>query len=201
MPATPRHSITQLYHLAEMENLPSILEHGLLSTQHLVSMSGLPAREQKAFLCTHRRTNVRLPTGVVVRDQIPMPPSALGPALDDGMTPSDWYELLNAHVFLWSDNNRMQRQRKACGGRPQVVLTFDAEALFYCFSEMVLLAPINTGNARRKPARRSRATLMPYQAWLNVGWPTGRRWRPPAEVLFTGAVPTIAPFLMTIDGP
>ena len=159
-----RPPIPQLFHLAEAENLSSILEHGLLSTRRLVAMSGLFAQEQASLLRGHRRTHVRLPTGVLVRDQAPMPPSALGPALDDGMDPPDWYALLNAHVFLWPDRARMQRQRKACGSRPQVLLTFDAAALLGGFGEEALVTPINTGNARRRPARRGRTTLLPYQA-------------------------------------
>ena len=143
--------------------------------------------------------HVRLPTGVLVRDQAPIPPTALGPALDDGMEPSDWYTLLNAHVFLWPDRGRMERQRKACGSRPQVVLTFDAAALLDSFGGEAFLTPINTGNARRKPARRGRATLLPYQVWLSDGWPAGRRSRPPAEVLFTCAVPTAAPYLIRVE--
>lgn len=199
MPSALHPPIPQLYHLAEAENLSSILEHGLLSTRRLVSISGLSAQEQDAFLHGHRKTYVRLPTGVLVRDQVPIPPSALGPALDDGMDPSDWYALLNEHVFLWPDRARMQRQRKACGARLQVLLTFDAAALLDNFGESTFVAPINTGNARRKPARRGRATLLPYRAWLSDGWPAGRRWRPPAEFLFTCAVPAVSPYLLHVE--
>ena len=199
MPHAFHPPIPQLYHLAEAENLSSILKHGLLSTQRLVAMSGLSVQEQASLLRGHRRTHVRLPTGVLVRDQAPMPPSALGPALDDGMDPPDWYALLNGHVFLWPDRARMQRQRKACGSRPQVLLTFDAVALLDGLGEAALVTPINTGNARRRPARRGRTTLLPYQAWLRDGWPAGRRWRLPAEILFTCAVPVAPPYLIDVE--
>ena len=59
----------------------------------------------------------------MIRDQRPMPPAALAPALDDGLLPSDWYALLNGFVFLWPDRERMNRQRRAYASRPQLVLT------------------------------------------------------------------------------
>jgi hypothetical protein len=75
-------------------------------------------------------------------------------ALDDGLEPSDWYALLNSFVFLWPDPERLKRQRRACGDRPQVVLTFDADALLDRFADEAFVSPINSGNARRKAARR-----------------------------------------------
>ena len=106
---------------------------------------------------------------------------ALARALQDGLEPADWYDLLNRHVFFWPDRGRMERQLSACGGRPQVLLTFDGEALLDQYGADAFLSPINSGNARRKPAPRSRETLVPYGVWLRQGWPTGQRSRPPAE--------------------
>ena len=188
----------RLYHLAEAENLPSILKHGLMSTERLLDLAGIPASEHTARLRHHRRDHVRLSESVLIRDQRPMPPAALARALDNGLEPGDWYALLNRHVFLWPDRDRMDRQLNACGGRPQVVLTFDAAALFASFGSDAYLSPINSGNARRKPARRGRDTLVPYHAWLQDGWPTGQRTRPPAEVLFRRQVSTQMPYLIDI---
>jgi hypothetical protein len=50
----------------------------------------------------------------------------------------------------------MDRQRRACGSRPQVVLTFDSAALLDHFQVEAFVSPINSGNARRKSARRGR---------------------------------------------
>jgi hypothetical protein len=36
--------------------------------------------------------------GVTIRDQRPMPPSALAQVLDDGLEPSDWYALAEARL-------------------------------------------------------------------------------------------------------
>lgn len=193
-----RGHFSNLYHIAEAENLPSILEHGLLSTEKLLGMVNIPKSTYKSLLRTHRPEHVRLTEHVVIRDQKPMPPAALAGALEDGMEPSDWYALLNGHVFLWPDRGRMERHLQACGGRPQVVLTFDGPALLDRFGPAAFVSPINSGNARRKPASRGRRTLLPYHTWLEEGWPTGQPGRAPAEVLFRCQIPAKRPYLIDI---
>lgn len=190
-----------LYHLAEASNLPSILTHGLLSTERLTELSGMNEAARRVFLRSHRVSSVDLSPDITVRDQRPMPPKALSPALEEGLEPEDWYELLNGFVFLWPDAGRLERQRKACGGRAQVILRFDANALFEAYGDVACMSPINSGNARRRPARRSRRTLVAYRQWRQFGWPDRPRSHPPAEVLFKAQIPVIAPFLVDADPP
>jgi hypothetical protein len=191
-------ALTHLYHLAEEDNLPSILEHGLMSTEQLFSLAGVAEADRRLLLRRHRPENLRLSAGVLIRDQKPMPPGTLATALDDGLEPADWYSLLNRFVFLWPNRERMDRHRKACGDRPQTVLTFDGNALMGAFGDQAFLSPINSGNARRKPARRGRNTLVPFEQWSREGWPTGQRTRPAAEVLFACPIPAQIPFLIDV---
>lgn len=191
--------IENLYHLAEADSLASILQHGLMSTERLLDLLGMDERERKEFLRRHRPVNIRLSKGVMIRDQRPMPPAALAPALHDGLVPSDWYALLNGFVFLWPDGERMNRQRRAYASRPQLVLTFDAAALLNRFSADAFVSPINSGNARRRAARRGRDTFVPYMRWLREGWPSGQIRRPPAELLLRCTVPAKAPYLIDIS--
>lgn len=169
-----------------------------MSTERLLDLADIPTSERATRLRQHRPDYVRLSESVLVRDQRPMPPAALARALDDGLDPGDWYALLNGHVFFWPDRDRMNRQRQACGDRPQVMLTFDGEALLASYGAEAFLSPINSGNARRKPARRGHNTLVPYHIWLKEGWPTGQRTRPPAEVLFRCQIPARMPYLIDI---
>jgi hypothetical protein len=121
-----------------------------------------------------------------------MPPSALERALGDRLTPADWYALLNEFVFFWIDPSRLERKRRACGERPQVLLTFDAVSLLEQFGAAAIVSPINSGNARRRPAPRGRRTLMPYETWLEVGWRVRKRHRTPVELLFRTTIPVKA---------
>lgn len=189
-----------LFHLADADNVSSILRRGLMSTEALLKSAGLPEPQRSSVLRGHRTENIRLPDGVLVRDQRPMPPGTLADVLDDGLEPADWYALLNSFVFFWPDRERMERQRHACGDRPQVVLTFDGGALLDRFGHDAFVSPINSGNARRKPARRGLKTLLPYEVWQRQGWPAGQRTRPPAEVLFRCVIPAAAPYLVAVDG-
>lgn len=190
--------LRRLYHLAEAANLPSIRQYGLLSTERLLALTEIAEPERTALLRRHRPDHVRLSDSVLIRDQRPMPPGALTRALEDGLEPGDWYALLNGHVFLWADRERMARQLQACGGRPQTLITFDGGALLECFGPEAFISPINSGNARRKPALRGGNTLVPYDVWLREGWPTGQRMRPPAEVLFRCPIPVEAPYVIEI---
>ncbi len=82
-----RSHITKVFHLAEASNLPSILEHGLMSTKRLFGLTLVPEADQAGRLRSHRPDNERLSDSVLIRDQKPMPPSALERALEDGLTP------------------------------------------------------------------------------------------------------------------
>ena len=190
---------SRLYHLADADNLPSILGHGLMCTARLLDLAGVGEPRRTTLIRGHRPESLRLSETIVIRDQSPMPPRALAPALDGGLEPSGWYELLNGFVFLWPDRERMERHRRACGSRPQVVLTFDAAALLDQFEVEAFVSPINSGNARRKAVRRDLDTLVPYRTWLKQGWTTGQRTRPPAEFLFRCRVPAEAPQLIDVS--
>jgi hypothetical protein len=191
-------AIQRLYHLAESDNITSIMTHGLMSTERLLKMSRMNKNTRERLLRSHRTGNMRITESIIFRDQKPMPPAALLRALDDGLQPADWYALLNGFVFFWPDRDRLERQRRACRDRPQTLLTFDANALFDRFGANAFLSAINSGNARRKPARRGHQTFVPYETWLLDGWNVGSRSRPPAEVVFKCKIPTNAPFLIDI---
>lgn len=139
-----------------------------------------------------------------------MPPAALAKCLDEGLTPDDWYALVNSHVFFWADPDRLARHLRALRSRPQVVLTLDGPRLAEAYSNEAYVTPFNVGAARRRPARRGRRTFVPLAEWRDRSWaseaPTGRPARhpkhPPAELVIRGAVPDILSFVTaTRDEP
>lgn len=200
-PAAAR--LTRVYHLADAVNWPSIQHEGLHSARALMARAGLAGTELERLERTQRLTQVTLPSGALLRDQRPIPATALTRCLV-GMSAADWYAMLNARVFFWFDPARLNRQRAACGARRQVVLTVDAVALVAAHRERVAVTPINTGNARRNPAARGAATFVPYACWAERGWASeaealGTRARPrahaPVELTVLGSVPDALTFV------
>jgi hypothetical protein len=124
-----------------------------LSTERLLALANVPDDERQAILSTQRVGSLVLPGGVIVRDQSPIPPGALAKALPPGITPSDWYRLLNRHVFLWASAERADRHRGAFWTRAALLLVFDSARLLAERGEEVFLSPINSGNARRDPRK------------------------------------------------
>lgn len=196
----------QVFHLAEAANWRFIRQHGLLSTSALLDLADVRGEEGDRFERQHRPTHTELPNGVQVRDQKPMPPQALARCLI-GMSSAEWYQLINSKVFFWLDPNRLNRQRRACEPRPQVVLIVDTQRLLARHAERVALSPINTGNARRKPAVRGRSTFVAYTAWSESGWSSeatglGTRLRArshrPVELTVARAVPEIMDMVVRV---
>lgn len=196
----------RIYHLAEAANWPSIQRHGLLSAGRLMEVAGLIRSDRDRLRRTQRLAHTKLRKGVQIRDQCPMPPTALAQCLRD-MEPADWYAMINARVFFWLDVNRLNRQKAACEPRLQVVMAVDTAALVAAYEKRVAVTPINTGNARRKPARRGPATFVPFAEWARSGWaseaaalgiPLRRRSHQPVESAVIDAVPDILRFVVGI---
>jgi hypothetical protein len=196
----------RVYHLAEAVNWLLIQRHGLLSANNLFDLADLPPADRKQ-LEWQRLQYIELPNGVQIRDQRPMSPAALKACLV-GMTPAEWYGLINGRVFFWLEPDRLNRQRAACGPRPQVVLTVDTAALVARYGEQMEVTPFNTGNARRRPARRGAATFVPYVTWLKSGWaseatslgtPQRSRSQLPAELTVVGSVPDVMQFVVGVS--
>lgn len=188
----------RVYHIAEADNWPSIQRDGLLSATALFERAGARAEDRSAVE-KHRAVRAVLSDGTVIRDQSPMPPAGLKPCLR-GLTPTQWYRLLNSKVFFWFDEDRVARHLQACRRTAQVVLTIDAEALLARHAGRASVTPFNTSNARRRPAVRGRATFVPWATWRESGWrseseglgiaPRARSHKP-VELAIDRAVPDI----------
>ncbi|HET8840185.1 MAG TPA: hypothetical protein VFN35_01900 [Ktedonobacteraceae bacterium] len=192
-----------LYHLADVENWPSIQHHGLLSTSALLDLTGIQGEKRWQIEQSQRLQQTNLASGILVRDQRPIAPAALERCLR-GMTIHEWYALLNARIFFWLDTDRLNRMLKANGRRPQVVMVLDTRQLLAAYADRIELTPINTGNTRRQPALRGRQTFVPYRTWLESRWlsetealgTSGRsRSHHPAELTVLGAMPDVMTFV------
>ncbi len=195
-----------IYHLTNVANWPSIQRHGLLSAQALLELANVDKEEQLRINQQQRLRQLVLPNGTLINDQKPMPSTALERCLR-GMTPSQWYTLLNSKVFFWFDIERLNRLRKVSEFLPQIVMIIDTQRLLARHGAQASLSPINTGNARRQPALRGPSTFVPYTTWLQTGWASeadalGTRPRPkshqPVELTITWSVPDIMDFVIDI---
>jgi hypothetical protein len=196
-------AIDTAYHLVDAGNWPSVQKLGLMSAARLMAMSG---EAEDNTPRRHRPVAQRLASGLLIRNQRPMPPAALSRCLKSGLKPEDWFELLNSKVFFWLDIERLNRQRHACKDAPQVTLVIDAARLLSRYSRVATVAPINTGNAMRAAAPRNRSTFVPYERWVVDGWNDevipGAPRRPashrPVELTIDEEVPDIMEYVVTV---
>ncbi len=195
--------ITTVYHLVDAGNWPSVQKLGLMSAARLMAASGEVKDNTPRH---HRPVAQRLASGILIRNQKPMPPAALARCLKSGLVPEDWFELLNSKVFFWLDIERLNRQRHACKDAPQIALVIDAARLLSNYSTVATVAPINTGNAMRAAVPRNRTTFVPYERWVVDGWNheviPGAPRRPanhrPVELTIDDAVPDIMEYVVSV---
>jgi hypothetical protein len=140
----------RLFHMAEAGSWPSIQRHGLLSTSALLDLFEIDGARRAAIESARRPVSVPISHPVYgtahIRDNKPINATVLARTLV-GMTSSEWYRTLNARVFFWFTEDRLDRLRNAPAYRDRNhdILTIDTAALLDVHADRVELAPINTG--------------------------------------------------------
>ena len=142
------------YHMAERNTWPSIKANGLLSTSAVLDRFGMTGQVRVALEERHRPAKVLVGgpnDGVVLRDQIPMPPDRISKALVDGTTPEQWYAFLNGRVFMWAQEARLFRllQARQYRALEHDVLTVDSGALLKDYAAAAWLCRMNSGTPGR----------------------------------------------------
>jgi len=135
--------------MAELGSWPSIRANGLLSTSALLDLFEKRGREREEIESQWRPESVRIhhPSyGVaVIRDQKPLHSGAN--RFIKGMTPNQYYRLLNGKVFFWARRERLVSLlgARAYKDRPHDVLTVDTKSLVRHHENEITLSPINSG--------------------------------------------------------
>lgn len=162
--------------MAEPGSWPAIRDHGLLSTSALLDRYGVAGASRAAIEASRRThcvtiTREGLPDAVI-RDQLPMSDAALRKCLKDGLTPADWYRMLNARIFFWLSRARLRRLlgARAYRDRPQTVLTLETRSLVEAHADRIELSPINSGSTIFNPAPRGRQMFRPIADYDFDGW-------------------------------
>lgn len=194
-----------LWHMAEPDSWPSIRDHGLLSTSALLDRYGVTGARRVALEEQHRPQCVTIQIAgmpdVVIRDQKPMSDGALSKCLADGLTPADWYRILNQRTFFWMSKTRLRRLlgARAYRDRPQTVLTLETRSLVQAHADRIELSPINSGSTIYNPVRRGRRTFVRIEEYDFECWCKKRRAEDAiVELVVRDAVPDIRDHVIAV---
>lgn len=154
----------RLYHMAHEDAWPGIQQHGLLSTSALLDLFEIEGNDRNAIEACRRPENVVIEHPMhgraVIRDNKPISDSALARCLE-GMSPADYYRLLNSRVFFWLTERRLRDllTARAYRAHPNLILTIDTESLIAAYKAKVTLSPINSGSTLYSPPKRGAFTF------------------------------------------
>lgn len=195
----------RLYHMADKDAWPSIQRHGLLSTTALLDLFEVKGREREALESAHRPESVRITHPkhgrAVVRDQKPMSDSGLLRCLS-GVTPTEWYRILNRRTFFWLTEERLQRLLGAGAYRAEAhcVLTVDTRALVTEHHNQIALSPINSGCTKPMPHPRGKECFLRIKDYAYDNWLKKRHKKDPiVEVAVDYSVPNIASMVLRVE--
>ncbi|MEQ8249547.1 MAG: hypothetical protein RID42_17875 [Alphaproteobacteria bacterium] len=195
----------RLWHMAHQGAWPAIRERGLMSVGALLEDYAVKGEKRKRYGRIRRPESVPLShphrKGAVIRDQKPMSDGALEKCLEDGLTPTDWYCLLNSYTFFWLSRERIWRLLRARAYRDQLqtVLTLDARALVATHRDRIRLSPINSGSTLFKPQPRGHKTFktvhdFPFEDRAR----TRRAENNVVELLVEHSVPDVSDHLLAV---
>ncbi|MBS2130047.1 DUF7002 family protein [Burkholderia thailandensis] len=189
--------------MAERDTWESIRTRGLLSTSAVLDHFGLTGADRVQYESQQRPIKMEVilnhPASIVLRDQKPMPRSRLITALQDGITPEDWYRIINAKVFFWATRTRLLSLLNARDYRllEHDVLTIDAAPFIRAYADQIWLCHMNSGNTWPWPHPRGANTFRRIS-----DYPTGRSGRPlkeVAELVVDHSVPDIAQYVIEVN--
>jgi hypothetical protein len=194
-----------LYHMAERGSWPSIQQHGLLSTSALLDLYEIAGQTRIQIEATRRGASVQIDHvqhgSAVVRDQLPMDDKGLVRCLQDGLTPSDWYRLLNARVFFWLTAERLGRllRADAYADSAHDVLELHTRSLVEAYRDSITLSPINSGCTKPFPHERGLATFKSIGDYPYADWRKKRKkGERVVELSVMGGVPDITGFVKRV---
>ncbi len=194
-----------LWHMTEQGSWPSICKRGLLSTSYLLDLYKIDGKEREKLETAHRPEIVEISCNglpnAIIRDQKSMSDAVLKKILLDDITPSEWYSMLNARIFLWLSSKQLEKLRdaKAYRDKTQTVLTLDSKSLIDAYETTIELSPINSGSTLSR-VKRGYNTFLPIEQYDYDHW---RRVRRPAneavvEFVIMGGIPDVAKYVLAV---
>lgn len=195
----------RLYHMAHAGSWPAIRRHGLLSTTALLDLFEIHGERRTELESRVRSKSEEILHPVhgraLLRDQRPLNEKKLTSALDDGLSPCDWYHALNRKVFFWGPETRLkilQGAREYAGDR-QTIVVADSTELVRRYGDRILLCHMNSGATMPMAFRRGNNTFLPIgQYALADRLKKYGRKNAVAEVTVDYSVPDIAEFVVEV---
>lgn len=140
-----------LAHVTPARNLPSIRALGLLRPLTLAEREGVSLAR---LSLRANPVEIETPHGIaVLNHQLPLRAGQKAQFLD-GVTVEEWGALLDKRLFFWPGSAEPRFANSIAAREPMARLALDARRMFRVLSCFLDLAPINTGNAKRSPAKR-----------------------------------------------
>jgi hypothetical protein len=194
----------RLFHMAADAAWPAIRLHGLLSTSALLDLFEIHGDQRDAIESARRPDSVDIghqaQGQAVIRDNKPLLENRLAGCLTDGLTPAEWYRILNSRVFFWPTVARLETLLAAYRDSPQLVLVVHTDRLVAAHCDQITLSTINSGATRPIAVARGASTFTPIATFDF----DGRRRRvgtanAVAEVAVDYAVPQIVDMIERVE--
>jgi hypothetical protein len=193
----------RLYHMSHAGSWPSIKRYGLLSTTALLDLFEVDGARREKLERRRRSQSEEIVHPVhgraILRDQQPLNEKKLTNALQDGLSPRDWYVLLNGKVFFWGPESRLRilREARLYEAHRQTIIEIDTPRFLERYADRVSLCHMNSGSTQPMAFDRGVDTFLPLETY-----PLAQRRRKygprraVAEVTVDHAVPDVREFVV-----
>lgn len=157
----------RLYHMAHAGAWLSIERHGLLSTTALLDLFEIGGQRREQLESSRRARSEEINHPIhgraLLRDQIPLNESKLAKALQDGLTPHDWYRILNRRAYFWGPASRLRilQGAREYSGQRQTIIVIDTKQLLARHGERICLCHMNSGATQPMAFPRGLNTFLP----------------------------------------
>lgn len=192
-----------LYHATRAGAWSSISDRGLLSASAALDHFGILGALRIPFESRYRPEDMHIfpehASDIVLREQTRMPRHHLMPALKGtGMSPEDWYRLVNSRVFFWPTEDRLRRALSALNRRTleHDVLIVDTASFVAAHGGRMELLSLISSHTFPIPQVRSRSTFKPMAEYPTS--PRGRPLQEVVEVAVEDSVPDIVRFVLEV---
>ena len=191
-----------LFHMAEAGAWGSIRHRGLLSASAILDLSNIVGADRFRLESGQRVEKEVVTIGraasIVLRDQKPMPRNQLLAALQDGITPEEWYRTINSKVFFWVSQARLECLLNARSYRllEHDVLVIDSAPLIRTYADQIRLSPMNSGNTFPMATKRGIDTFSRIENYPATK--SGSPRKKVVELVVENSVPDIADYVLEV---